>query len=171
MKTCSDFSWTVPATQITALTIMRPLWCGDLTKPLFIYDRRQDVQEDILTWLILPGQEQGSETKFILAYFLSQRTFTLTPLTQASHKESFHSICYSRFSGQVPYVWITFMKHKWSLTPWKLRDHKHFRSTGVSRLISGSQNNYIVVVSCTRTLSMSRFMLWYDTAGILHLHF
>lgn len=113
----------------------------------------------------------GQKGKVYPAHFLSQRTFMLTPLPQASCKVSFQPRCYSLFSGQVPYVWIIFMKHSDLLTPWKLRDHRHFRSTGVSRLISGFQNNPIVVTSCTRTLSMSRFMLWYNTAGILHLNF
>lgn len=53
----------------------------------------------------------GQKGKVYPAHFLSQRTFMLTPLPQASCKVSFQPRCYSLFSGQVPYVWIIFMKH------------------------------------------------------------
>lgn len=68
------------------------------------------MQENILTQLIFPGQEQDSKSKFSPAHFLSQQSFML-PLTQARilYTVVYYIYC-SLFSGQVPYVLIIFMK-------------------------------------------------------------
>lgn len=170
VKTKVWFLMNSPCNKSTALTITRPLWGGHLTKPPLVCDRKQDVQENILAWLILPGQEQGSTAKFILL-ISSVRGPSCSHLLHKQVTKCYSSLFATACSQYLSLYLDYFYEAQWSLTPWKLRDHTYFRSTGVSRLISGSQNNYIVVISCTRSSSMSRFMLWYDIAGILDLNF